>query len=301
MAALKNITIHGFKTIRELDDFELRPLNVLIGSNGAGKSNFISFFRMMSWMLGPPGELQTHIAQLGGAQAILHDGSAVTPQIEAELEFGTQRGSNEYAFRLFHAAGDTLIFADERYRFSDSTFPQKAEWATLESGHREANLIQKAEMGDPTAKFILSLLRKCVVYQFHNTSHTSRIRNKWSISDNQWLKEDGANLAPFLLNLREHHSEYYHRIVEILRTIAPFFADFELKSDYGRVLLQWRERNSDILFDASQASDGMLRIFSLVALLAQPRENLPGILILDEPELGLYPYAIDVSLCYRCY
>ncbi len=82
--------------------------------------------------------------------------------------------------------------------------------------------------------------------------------------------------------------------MDTIRSILPFFADFELEPDRGRLLLQWRERNSDLVFGASQAADGMVRVMALVALLQQPEKDLPAVLILDEPELGLHPCAIEM-------
>jgi predicted ATPase len=108
------------------------------------------------------------------------------------------------------------------------------------------------------------------------------------------LKEDGANLASFLFRLMRARAPYYQRIVSAIREVAPFFADFELEPSDNRILLQWRERNSDILFGPHQASDGSLRLFALLALLLQPEDELPSVVILDEPELGLHPYAINV-------
>jgi predicted ATPase len=291
---LKNLTLRGFKTIRELSDFQPRPINILLGANGAGKSNFISFFRLMSWMMATPGELQRHVADNRGAHALLYDGPEVTREIEASLTLETEKGENDYSFRLFYAAGDTLLFADERYRFSRTGVPTRVPWRELGAGHREARLIEWAESGDVTARTVLSLLRRCIVHQFHNTSATARVRGKWNLHDSRWLKEDGANLAPFLLRLRDEAAPYYRRIVETLRLILPFFADFELVDTQGSVLLQWRERGSDMVFDVSQASDGMLRTMALVALLGQPEDDLPEVLVLDEPELGLHPYAIEV-------
>ena len=96
------------------------------------------------------------------------------------------------------------------------------------------------------------ILQKIVVYQFHNTSDTARFRGKWPTTDNRWLKEDAANLAPVLLRLRENESKSYRRIVDTIRLILPFFSDFELEPDYGtQFLLQWRERNSDRVFSVS--------------------------------------------------
>lgn len=291
---LEKLTINGFKTIARLEDFYPGRLTVLIGPNGAGKSNLISFFRLLSWITTPPGNLQFHIGELGGASAILHGGPARTREIDARIVLTTELGENEYEFRLFHAAGDTLIFAEERYRFSRINRQTKAKWKGLGAGHREARLIDEAEGGEKTAGTLLGLLRKLVVYQFHNTSSTARMRNKWHRDDGRWLKEDAANLAPFLLRLRQDEERYYRRIVETLRLILPFFADFELEPEHDRLLLRWREQGSDVVFTASQAADGMLRAMALAALLLQPERDLPHVLILDEPELGLHPYAINV-------
>jgi|SRR5579863_916500 len=286
---LKSITLRGFKTIKDLEDFQPGPITVLIGPNGAGKSNFISFFRLLSWALVPPGQLQEQVAKLGGASAILHDGPERTRDIEAHLVLVTEAKEYEYLFRLAFAARDVFIYTTESFRHSGDPV-----WSTLGVGQREPELIKSAESGDATAKTILNLLQKLVVHQFHNTSEGSRIRQKWSTEDSRWLKEDGANLAPFLFRIQQQYPKYYARIVETIRLILPFFADFELKPEFGKVLLAWRERGSDRVFSVGQAADGMLRILALVALLQQPEFDLPNVVILDEPELGLHPYAIEV-------
>lgn len=291
---LKSITLRGFKTFRELEDFQPGAITALIGPNGAGKSNFISFFRLLSWALASPGQLQDHVARWGGASAILHDGPERTRDIEAHLVLTTEAGENDYSFRLAYAAGDTLIYTEEKFRFSRIGWPTKAQWKILGAGHREPELIKMAEGGDATARTILTLLHKLILHQFHNTSESSRVREKWSIDDNRWLKEDAGNLAPFLYRLQQQHPKYYARIVETVRLILPFFADFDLKPEFGKVLLAWRERSSDRVFTASQAADGMLRALALVTLLQQPEFDLPDVLILDEPELGLHPYAIEI-------
>lgn len=289
---LQSLTIRGFKSIEALEDFRPEPLTVLIGPNGAGKSNFISFFRFMSWMLVPPGNLQMHVAKLGGANAILHDGAARTPQCEAHIKMQSDTGLNEYKFRLFHGAGDTLVFADEAYRYSDSSKSTEPQWISLGAGQREAALIGRAEAGDKTAGFILGALRKCIVHQFHNTSDSARMKQKWDTQDNRHLKEDGANIASVLLRLRNEEPRYFGRILDSLRLVLPFLADFELQPEFGKVLLRWTERGSDITFGPDQASDGMLRVIQLWTLLLMPSQRLPAVLILDEPELGLHPLAI---------
>lgn len=290
---LNQIQIKGYKSIKEMK-LELNPINVLIGANGVGKSNFISFFKLLHWMIQNPGQLQFFVGRSGGANSLLFDGASVTPEMEGILNFKTEAGENDYFFRFFHAASDTFIFAEEKYRFSSNTFKVLAEWESLDGGHKEAKLITEANLGNPTAKTIWRLMQNCVFYQFHNTSETARIRQRWNQDDNQYLKEDAANLAPFLWRLRETEAISYQRIVETLTQIAPFFADFVLEPVNNTLILQWRERNTDLIFSSYQASDGTLRTMALIALLLQPENNLPHVLILDEPELGLHPYAINI-------
>lgn len=284
---LQHITVRGFKTIKDLTDFEPGDLTVLIGPNGAGKTNFISFFRMLAAAMAPPGQLQLYVAREGGASVLLHDGASVTPAIEAVLEF-EDSDTKKYGFSLSHAAGDILVFSIEW--FLHELPGQHSPRLPLGFGNRESRLIGATGV----RATILSMLQSIAVHQFHNTSQTARIRNKWDISDNRQLKEDGANLASFLHRLQMEQPAYFNRIQDTLRLILPFFAAFELYPESGSVLLRWREIGSDQVFSASQASDGMLRAMALVALLQQPEYDLPAVLILDEPELGLHPYAIEV-------
>jgi predicted ATPase len=293
MNRLTHLQLRGFKSIENLTGLDFRSLNVIIGANGAGKSNLVAFFRMLSWMSASPGNLQFHLSRSGGANSLLHDGAARTPQMEASLAIKTDAGRNDYSMRLFHAAPDTLIFADERYRFSRASYATEAPWISLGSGHRESRLLAEADT-HPTARVILQLLRDLKVHQFHNTSETARMKTRWSVDDSRYLKEDGANLAPFLYRLREFQSPYYTRIVETIRQAAPFFGDFTLQPQNGTILLQWSEIGSDLVFGPHQASDGSLRLFALISLLLQPEHELPDVIILDEPELGLHPYGIGL-------
>ncbi|MCF3608104.1 AAA family ATPase [Planktothrix agardhii 1033] len=294
---LKKIKIKGYKSIQSLE-LELNKINILIGANGAGKSNLISFFKLLSWMIQSQGKLQFFIGQSGGANSLLFDGVAITPQLEAELNFKTDSGQNDYYFRLFHAASDTLIFGEEKYRFSSSRFRSVADWISLDSGHKEAKIIdlfnQGINQGNSTARILVPLLQNCKVYQFHNTSDTARIRQRWGIEDNRYLREDGANLASVLLRLKETEPKHYRIIVDTLTQITPFFDDFVLEPVVDKVILQWTEKNTDIIFSSHQISDGTLRTMALVTLLLQPISDLPDVLILDEPELGLHPYAINI-------
>jgi predicted ATPase len=169
--------------------------------------------------------------------------------------------------------------------------PTEANWNQHGTGHKEARLLQSPGR---TAQTILGLLRGMIVFQFHNTSHTSRMRTRWAVSDARYLKEDGGNLGAFLYYTRENYPKHYTRIVRYLQVLLPFFDDFVLDVEYDKVYLRWREKQCDMQFDASLASDGMLRTMALVALLCQPSERLPNVMFFDEPELGLHPAAINL-------
>ena len=290
---LDAITIKGFKTIRELNDFSPGPLTVLIGPNGAGKSNFLSFFHMLYPVSYGAVSLQSYVGSQGGASKLLHDGPAITPEIEARLRLHIEAGQTDYHFRLAYAADDTLIYADERYRMVNGDQAEETSWQIVGAGHRSSMLGDYATYNDTTAA-IAGALRSMFTFHFHDTSRTSQLRRKAEVKGDRQFRYDGSNLAPFLFRLQRKEGRSYLRIVETLRLILPFFFDFYLEPDSGHLLLAWRETDSDQIFTASQAADGMLRTIALVTLLLQPDETLPDLLILDEPELGLHPYAINI-------
>ncbi|NEP20319.1 MAG: AAA family ATPase [Leptolyngbya sp. SIO4C1] len=291
MDKLRRLTLSGFKSIKSLE-LELHPLNVLIGANGAGKSNLISFFKMLNEMMA--NRFQLYLGISGRAQSILHFGPKVTPQIEASLEFAVENGIDTYHLRLFHAASDTLIFAEESLSFL------QAGWISsridqLGAGHQETKLNEAAEEGIETAKTLHDLLNRCRVYHFHDTSSTAGVRQSSYVGDTRWLMPDAANLAALLLRFRSENNTAYQRIVRTIRLIAPFFDDFELTPDVSsRVMLNWKQKGAAQLFGPHQFSDGTLRAICLITLLLQPEDELPTLIVVDEPELGLHPYALNI-------
>jgi predicted ATPase len=243
------------------------------------------------------GRLQQYIGTTGRAQSLLHFGPKVTPQMEAQLEFDVDNAVDTYSMRLFHAAGDTLVFADESLSFLQTGYTTP-KLVPLGSGHDETRISQDADRGEKTAKVFRHLLNHCRVYHFHDTSPTARVRQYGYVGDNRWLMPDAANLAAFLLRLRnENNGAVYQRIVTTIRLVAPFFDDFVLEPEGPNnrdILLNWRDKGSDQVFGPHQLSDGTLRAVCLVSLLMQPEDQLPDLIIVDEPELGLHPYALNV-------
>jgi predicted ATPase len=283
---LTHLSVRGFKSIRELADFPLAPqLNVLIGANGAGKSNFISLFRMLAEML--DNRLQLYVKSEDGPDALLFGGRKRTREIDVDLYFAR----NGYHFTLAPAARH-LVFSREETSFVGDYEPNARR--SLGTGHSEAKL--PAVDSDPIASYVLPAVRSWRVFHFHDTSSSASVRLAQPVRDNLRLKPDASNLAPFLRMLREKHPTSYMSIIDTVRMVAPFFGDFVDRRDPGeRIELEWLEADDpDTPRGPLQLSDGTLRFICLATLFLQPRGLQPDTILVDEPELGLHPYALAV-------
>lgn len=268
MVRLERLMLKGFKSIREMD-LELSALNVLIGPNGAGKSNLLSFFRLLG--AASQQRLPMFIGKEGGGNAILHHGSKRTPRLQAEVSFRAEEHKLDYRIELVAAAPDTLIL-------------DKEEIASQHIDPRGAG-----------AETIAGL----AFYHFHDTTPEAPIKQGCQLNDNRALRHDGGNLAAFLYMLQHAHRARYERIRDTIRLAAPFFDDFVLEPSAlnpNMIQIEWREIGSDQAFFAHQLSDGTLRFIALTTALLQPPElaGRPHTIIIDEPELGLHPYAITL-------
>jgi predicted ATPase len=255
-AAIKELTVEGFKSIRKLDQFELRKLNVLIGANGAGKSNFIEFLRLIHAIA--KGDWPIHVAKEGGGDGLFFGGPKMTPVIRVRLRVDTR----SYGYTLEPAADGRIVMTrlsgDE---LKDSDFVEA--WA---------------------------------IYHFHDTSSLSPMRRDQSIEDTAYLRPDASNIAAFLRLMREQNPPDYNLIRDTIRLVAPFFDDFLLKQrkngNETKVALDWHQKGSDFPFQAWHLSDGTLRFICLATALLQP--DPPPTIVIDEPELGLHPHALEV-------
>jgi predicted ATPase len=264
MLGLRELTIVGYKSIRELREFPLQNLNVLIGANGAGKSNFLGIFNLLNAVV--ENKLKNYVQIEGGPDSILHFGRSTTDSLSASFHFAQKM----YYFELTPTKDNLLFTSKEGLRTTD-----------------------KNNNPEERVRAALNQLR---TYHFHDTSDKARVKQQHPVNDNLRLKPDAANLAPYLRMLREKHALEYQRIVDTVRLVAPFFDDFVYRSGaQSTVELEWLQQgNPDTPFKAHALSDGTLRFICLATLLLQPIALLPGTILIDEPELGLHPYAIAV-------
>ncbi|MFI6030943.1 AAA family ATPase [Amycolatopsis magusensis] len=269
---LRSIEIEGFTSIRSAT-VELGALNVLVGANSAGKSNFVHAFELLGRIADQ--RLGLFVGLSGGASALLHHGAA-----DRRIRLLVHADHGDYLAVLVPAADDELIFEIEGIPVAH------LDVQPSRGGHRESHLHDEP---------IPELLRACRVFHFQDASRDAPVKQRVPTADNLSLRDDAGNLAAVLLGLQSSEDTQeqaaYRRIVRTIRLIAPFFDDFVLVPESSdRVLLRWRQQGSDAVFSANQMSDGTLRFVCLVTLLQQPR--LPSVVVLDEPELGLHPSAI---------
>jgi len=292
---LDKITIEGFKSIRSIKDFKLKNLNILIGGNGAGKSNFIDMFRMLRAMMElslpepKSSNLSTYFEMGGGIDDFLFNGPKVTSELKVQLEFGR----NKYKFTIAPTADENFLITEEKNYFA-------SWWDICTHSHIPGLLADKDKLGAAGGKsvswHVYNAIDSWRIYHFHDTSKNAPVRRSEIIQDNEYFRFDGSNIAPFLLGLREEEKGAYTEIVETIRTVTPFFQDFLLKprkrGEKETVNLSWRQKGSDYPLQPYHFSDGTLRFICLATALLQP--DPPSTLIIDEPELGLHPYAITV-------
>jgi predicted ATPase len=289
---LDHITVKGFKSIASIEKLPLRSINVLIGPNGSGKSNFIGVFAFLHEIR--EGRLQDYVGRAGSADKLLYFGSKETEEIYLHISF--QGEVNQYAITLSPTTADGLYVSKELVYFWDKDrFPKDPYDEPLESRNGEAGISDPKSHG--IADWVRKRLGKWRVYHFHDTGNTSPMKKAADLEDNRFLRSDGSNLASFLYFLREKQAASYNLIRKTVQRVAPFFDDFvleprQLKQD--QILLAWRHKHSDKYFDAASLSDGTLRFIALATLFLQPEIHRPSVILVDEPELGLHPYAISV-------
>lgn len=258
-------------------------LNVLIGANGAGKTNFVRFFELLGHIFDSNKGLQNYVAARGRADAFLFRGMKTTPELSAHLKFGR----NEYKFSLRGADDRSLFFAQE-------SAPFHGQWVSdndMGSGHLES-LISRYP-NTKAKQWVVETIRDWRVYHFHDTSPAAPVMGLCNTVDNVMLHSNAANLSAVLMRMESANPSNFAQITETVRQVAPFFGEFVLREVApGQTQLLWKDRHSDLVYYPNQLSDGTLRYICLATLLLQP--SPPYTVIIDEPELGLHPYAIKL-------
>ena len=289
MRTLEQLTVKNFKSIRE-QTLALGKLNVFIGANGAGKSNLIEVFRFLREIVNQ--NLTTYTGTKGGADTLLYFGRKNSREMSFSLEFGEGSRSNAYSIELLGTSDDGFIISNETTFYHERDKYQKPYDHAVSYSARESGLKSDSHI---SARQVATDLDSYRVYHFHDTSDTASVKGLGNVDDNRYLRPQAENLAAFLYWMQQKRLDHFANIQDTVRQIAPFFEEFQLapsKLNENKIRLEWKENGSDAYFNASSLSDGTLRFLCLSTLLLQP--ELPKVVLLDEPELGLHPAAITL-------
>lgn len=291
MPALDWITISGFKSLKSVEKLQLSSINVIIGANGSGKSNFISAFSFLHAIR--EGRLEETVKRGGGADEYLFYGRRETENIEFHISFENEK--NQYKITLIADDKNRLVpFSEIAYFWDKSRGFSSPYDEIVSSDEKEAGISKAQQRYVP--HYVRQHLARWRLYHFHDTSRNSPLKRTAEINDNHFLRSDGSNIASMLFLFKTRFPDHYNRIISSIRNVAPFFDDFILEPmelDQSRINLDWKERGHEKYMSASSFSDGTLRFIALVTLLLQPDIYRPSVILIDEPELGLHPFALS--------
>lgn len=272
------IELKGYKSIRH-QRVDFKNINILIGANGSGKSNFISFFEFLNKLYNR--NLSEYISLKGGEDKILFEGKDITDEISFKIEFG--EGQNGYS-AVLKLGDDGFVFSEERLIY------QRDRGVDINGYTKEARLKITDNF---RARYVIKYLNGFRKYHFHDTGSKSPFTQMSNIeNDIYYLYEKGENLAAFLYEIHVKNPIVYHRIISTIQSVAPYFSDFFFQPNQENYIrLQWKDKYSNTVYGVNDLSDGTIRFIALTTLFMQP--NLPETIIIDEPELGLHPTAIS--------
>jgi len=286
---IEQITIKNYKSLRKIESLPLHRINVLIGENGAGKSNFISFFEMLNAIY--ERRFGQYVLQRGGIGRFINFHAKDDESIYCMVDFDninavslniipsqTGKGIISNFSHFFNGRGDK----DKNYRnWHDTILDSDVEESGIQSDNSQR------------LRYVKKQLACFMVYHFHDTSLKSPMRGPSAMGDYEMLRSDASNLAAWLYRLKHTDEPSFQLIEGTLKSVAPYFRKFHLEPDAinpHQIKLEWEEEESDRYLDGYSFSDGTIRFVALAALLLS--EQRPDVILIDEPELGLHPAAM---------
>lgn len=275
------IEIAGYKSIKNAR-IEFGSVNILNGSNGAGKSNFLSFLEFVNSVY--ERRLHQYVAMRGGEDKMLYECGKGTQSISAKIKFDT----HSYLFEVTKT-GFGFVFTKDG--LLDDRDPGTNKSVDVSNGRREADI--KLLSSVPREYGLHGHFSNFRKYHFQETGGNSPFNRLSHIqNDVYFLYGKGENLGAFLFNTRKWDSSAYKVIVMTIQSTVPYFADFYFEPNAGGyTALQWQSKYSSTIYGVSDLSGGTLRFMAMAALFLQPK--LPSVIIIDEPELGLHSFAVS--------
>jgi predicted ATPase len=278
-----------------------RGVNVLVGINGSGKSNFFKAFELIYHAVNR--NLRRHILEIGGINEMLFKGERENDEIILEFEFDKPallsnidsfKYEGKVLFTLNLTPTQTGYFLSEKIDFNDKTYLRReGNSLTIEDNIPlllletfESSITLLKNNGSLSLYFLLEIIHNLNIYYYFDTRPESKIRKpNLSIPESR-LSSDGSNLTQVLSTLKIDDKKSFNKIEDALRSVNPNFKGFDFRPFGTNFEMLLDEIGLNQSIHISKISDGTLRYICLMAILISPNK---GFICIDEPETGLHP------------
>lgn len=310
MNHIEHISIQGYRRLRDID-IDLRPLNVMIGANGVGKTSFLEVLSLVA--SSTLAQMKYKTRDLGGFNDVLtRNSSSASTQSVGKLSIALHIDMSDLQTRLYELeitsadsgyniyrenlrSGDNVFGEQLIYRFFNDVTYMPEENAVKPTWHFdwfETALSQTPNIMQNTEE-VRQYLASISLFSPINVGLHSPIRLPQPMSPASMPGKNGEDLVSYLYTLRENHPERFHIIED---TLSAAFPDFERIGfppvAAGVLAMTWKDKSFDKPMYMNQLSEGTLRFLWLTSLLQSP--DLPAITMIDEPEVSLHPELLSL-------
>ncbi|MDM8551449.1 AAA family ATPase [Desulfobacterales bacterium HSG2] len=304
----KKIGIRGYRRLFSVN-MEMRPLSVMIGANGVGKTSLLEVFSLLA--ASADGKLRETLSRSGGLQDILTCGRAehVTFQLSAEASDNEQL-DYDLTLRLrgisYEIASESLIQRDREsqpvrhissegpdivFRNTESGKPEQITW---EHSPFETSLSQSPRTYG-TAETFRKRLASCTHYSAYSLDigYNAPIRLPQKMQPATHPGANGEDLISCLYYLRETERDRFEAVEDTLAVAFPGFRRLNFPPvAAGTLAMTYEDSNFSKPLYMNQLSEGTLRFLWLITLLESP--DLTGVTLIDEPEVSLHPQLLSI-------
>lgn len=309
---LPSIRVQGYRPFEDIT-FSLRPLQVIVGANGSGKSSlfeFLKFIRDACYQEIPPEIVAGTIGQ-----QIFHKPGPDKFWWSAEIDLGADVPLY-YQGELMGPVGSTKIVFErvitkrplhpgfkKGYKFLEFSNgkgvvkdPKEKKFKRKEWDLKKPNQLGLGAITDSSLVTLFNLREYIRGWRFYNSFNINneRIRKSVPTSQEPVLHEDAGNLSAVLFNVMTEHPESFEELKRVLKLAIPGFKDLNVKArgGPGEVIAFWQEKSIDTDLSLADLSDGTLRFIAWATLCVMP--SPPTLICIDEPDQGVHPRTLPI-------
>lgn len=309
---LPSIIIRGYRPFEDIL-IRLKPLQILVGANGSGKSSLFEFLRFVRDACYQ--EIPPEIVEGTIGQQIFHKPGPDKLWWSAEIDL-RERVPLFYQGELMGPVGSTkIIFErvitkqplhegfDKGYTFLNFKDgkgmvrdPKDRQFKRKQWDLKKPNQLGLGAITDSTLVTLFALREYIRGWRFYNSFHINneKIRKSVPTSQEPVLHEDAGNLSAVLFNLMTEHPESFEELKSVIKAAIPGFRDLNVKArgGPGEVIAFWQEKNIDTDLSLADLSDGTLRFIAWATLCVMP--SPPTLICIDEPDQGVHPRTLPI-------